>query len=164
MSPWAPLGKAWVADHCDHWHTSLGRLIKVLAVLCHWINAWMGTLDGFLISGQLDNENAVGGQRLKSAWTSFSRIPAGLWAILLGQWIDEKDVLLPFSVCNKVQWSANAALGHCFTTTTSTTITANLVQRFFLPPHLSHKANCPVAIICSPQAQQGSQVVGEADV
>lgn len=25
------------------------------------------TLDGFLISGQLDNNNAVGGQRLKSA-------------------------------------------------------------------------------------------------
>lgn len=106
----APLGRARVADHCDRWHTSLGRLIKVLAVLCCWINARMGTLDGFPISDQLDYVNAVGGQRcwnrllLRASWTLSDP---------LGSVNCQKDLLLLrkiVSACSKVQWSANNQL------------------------------------------------------
>lgn len=160
----APLGRAHIADHCDRWHTSLGRLIKVLAVLCQWINARMGTLDGFPISDQLDYVNAVGGQLLKSAWTRFSRIPAGLWTIPLGRQTVEKSCCYSFLHVTK---SADLLIQLKVTALPplllllSPLLSANLTC--LSPQHLPHKANHSVVIICSPQAQQGSQVVREAD-
>lgn len=123
-----PLGRARDGDHCDRWHTSLGRLIKVLAVLCHWVNARLGTLDSFPISDQPDYVSAAEiSLNLFFFLFSFTN-----WTLSdpLGLWSCRKDLLFLrnpqnktlISLCNEVHWSANWA-------TTTTTITSTYCKK-----------------------------------